>query len=89
MKYVGKSDWNTVDLAPPPLLTAIDNERLQDRQVDFISGIPCHSRSQTVERVVKDISAASFKVCGHESRHGMILQCRAYCIQHRTAHCWL
>ena len=73
--YVDMIDWTTADLTPPPLLAAIDNENLQHRQFDFISGIPCHS--QAVERAVKDISAASSTVYGHESRHGMILQCTA------------
>lgn len=75
LTYVDMIDWTTDDLTPPPLLAAIENENLQHRQFDFISGIPCHS--QAVERAIKDISAASSTVYGHESRHGMILQCTA------------
>lgn len=73
LTYVDMIDWTTADLTPPPLLAAIDNDNLQHCQFDYISGIPCHS--QAVERAVKDISAACSTVYGHESRHGMILQC--------------
>ena len=75
LTYVDMIDWTTANLTPPPLLAAIENEKLQHCQFDFIFGKPCHS--QAVERAIQDISVASSTVFGHKSRHGMILQCTA------------
>ena len=67
--------WDTADPTPPSLLTAIDNEILQHRRVDFISGIPCHILKQlSVWLKWLKYLCSSSKVYGHESRHGMILQ---------------
>ena len=85
LTYVDMIDWTTANLTPPPLLAAIENEKLQHCQFDFIFGIPCYSKA--VERAIQDISAASSTVFGHESRHGMILQCTASRIELPSVSC--
>ena len=71
--YIHMTDWTAAVVTPPPLLSSISNEDLEQFQVDSFKGIPCHS--QAVERCIKDISATTLKVFGHKSRHGMVMQC--------------
>lgn len=55
----------------PPLLCNVSNEDLVNNKRILFPDIPCHS--QSVERAVKDVSAASTRLYGHSSRHGMVL----------------
>ena len=71
--YIDMIDWTAAVITPPPLLTVIADDDLQQCQCDLFSGIPCHS--QAVERAVKTISATTTRVYGRGARHGMILQC--------------
>ena len=71
--YIHMTDWTAGVVTPPPLLSSISNEDLEQFQVDSFKGIPCHS--QAVERCIKDISATTLKVFGHKSQHGMVMQC--------------
>lgn len=70
--YIDMVDWAQCHVTSPPVLSHVSNEQLQQNQHIIMNQFPCHS--QAVERTVKDISAASAKVYGHYSRHGMILQ---------------
>lgn len=69
--YITMIDWSACIVTAPPLLSHLSDETLATGEPVILSEIPCHS--QAVERAVKDVSAASLKVCGHEARHGMVL----------------
>ena len=69
--YLDIIDWTKCDVTPPPLLSHISIEDLIYSRPIVLDQITCHS--QAVERAIKDISAASSKVYGHKSRHGLIL----------------
>ena len=82
--YMDIIDWTKCDVTPPPLLSHISNEELSCNRPIVLDQIPCHS--QAVERTVKDISAASSKVYGHKSRHGMILVAKKCRLEMKTVH---
>ena len=70
--YIDMIDWTQCTVTSPPLLSHLSNEQLTYDQPIILPHIPCHS--QAVERAIKDITAASSKVYGHQARHGMIIQ---------------
>jgi hypothetical protein len=69
--YFDMIDWDNCQITPPPLLSHVSSDDLKSCQQLLLPTFPCHS--QAVERTVKDVSAASSKVYGHKSRHGMVL----------------
>lgn len=69
--YFQMIDWARCQVTPPPLLSHLSNDELLTCQQVKLPAFPCHS--QAVERTVKDISSSCSKVCGHDSRHGMVL----------------
>ena len=54
------------------IFTHLSNDQLTYTHPILLPDVPCHS--QAVERTIKDVSAASCKVYGRKSRHGMVLQ---------------
>lgn len=70
--YVDMIDWNQSNVTSPPMLSHLSNDQLNCNQPVLVQQTPCHS--QAVERTVKDVTAASRKVYGKRSRHGMVLQ---------------
>lgn len=72
--YIHMIDWTKCRVTVPPLMVHISDQYLSCLEPVILPGIPCHS--QSVERAVQDLSSTCFKVCGHEARHGMLLQCK-------------
>lgn len=70
--YFEMIDWTQCNITAPPMLSHISDIDLRKNDPINLTQFPCHS--QAVERTIKDISAASCKVYGHNSRHGMIVQ---------------
>lgn len=84
--YYNMIDWNTSVVTPPPLANSLSAEDLlQQVEVGPISfpQIPCHT--QAVERAIKEVTRASWKVFGHSSRHGMIVSSEESRRSHKKA----
>ena len=66
-------DWSKVVVFEPALLSEISNDELfQSIQAPLnFPNFPCHS--QSVERAVKLVTEAAFKVCGADRRHNHIV----------------
>ena len=65
-------DWDQSNVTSLPMLSHLSNDQLTYTHPILLPDVPCHS--QAVERTVNDVSAASCKVYGRKSRHGMVLQ---------------
>lgn len=72
--YTDLIDWQLSHISEPPLTRNITDEDIEhhiiNRSKMTFEAFPCHT--QAVERIVKEVSDASLKVCGHEARHGYI-----------------
>lgn len=73
--YIDMIDWQTTSVTEPPLVTDMSLEELQliaetgkSGRVEFT--IPSHT--QAVERIVKEVTEASKRVCGMIERDGFI-----------------
>ena len=68
-------DWNSVDLTSPPLLQNLSEQDILNAielPLNNIYQYTCHT--QPVERIVQLVSQVlSSTVCGHDERHGQIL----------------
>lgn len=69
--YFNMIDWSNCDVTSPPLLSCLSNEDVNGDQPVLFTQFPCHS--QSVERVVKDLSECCLQVAGHDARHGTLL----------------
>jgi len=67
-------DWSKCNVCSPPMLSHLSDELINSNQPIVLPDFPCHS--QAVERAIKDITAASSTVCGHDARHGRVLLCK-------------
>lgn len=65
--HIDMIDWQSTSVTEPPLVTDISLEELSGR-VEF--RIPSHT--QAVERIVKEVTEASKRVCGLIERDGFI-----------------
>ncbi|ESN94388.1 hypothetical protein HELRODRAFT_164221 [Helobdella robusta] len=70
--FINMIDWDQRNVTSPPMLSHLSNDQLTYTHPILLPDVPCHS--QAVERTIKDVSAASCKVYGRKSRHGMVLQ---------------
>ncbi|ESN92990.1 hypothetical protein HELRODRAFT_165139 [Helobdella robusta] len=70
--FINMIDWDQSNVTSPPMLSHLSNDQLTYTHPILLPDVPCHS--QAVERTIKDVSAASCKVYGRKSCHGMVLQ---------------
>lgn len=73
--YIDLIDWQSTAVTQPPLISDFSTEELQQIVETGKSSrkeltIPAHT--QAVERIVKEVTAASKQVCGEEGRDGYI-----------------
>ena len=72
--YTHLIDWQLSHISEPPLTRTITDEDIEhhiiNRSKMTFEAFPCHI--QAVERIIKEVSDASLKVCGHEARHECI-----------------
>ncbi|CAI6353446.1 unnamed protein product [Macrosiphum euphorbiae] len=75
--YSDLISWDEIDLTTPPAMNNFSTSELADyfNQNEVpqlpILDYPCHT--QSVERIVQEVSKASKMVCGFEARDGLIL----------------
>lgn len=75
MNYIELIDWQGTKITEPPLTQQmtdedIDNHIYQKSKISF-NEFPCHT--QSVERMIKEVTEASMKVYGTEARDGFIM----------------
>lgn len=75
--YTELINWDEIDLTTPPVMNNFSTAELADYfnlnklpQLPILN-YPCHT--QSVERIVQEVSKASKMVCGFEARDGLIL----------------
>src|SRR5277367_31615 len=77
--YVDLIDWSACDVTEPPITMSLTTENFEEilagdetslQPIDSFFSLPCHS--QAVERIVKEVTAASDTVFGHATRDGFI-----------------
>ena len=74
-KYTELIDWQTTKITEPPLTMQMTDEDINnhiDQRTKISFGeFPCHT--QSVERMIKEVTIASMKVYGPEARDGFIM----------------
>ena len=72
--YIDLIDWQQSKITEPPLTRHMTEEDIASHianqsRITF-EKFPCHT--QAVERMIKEVTDASLKVCGYEARDGYI-----------------
>ena len=77
LHYKDMIDWSSINIIFPPVIRAMSNEELEKKLLSNnvctdweFCAYPCHTVA--VERLVKLVTEASLKVCGHDNRDGFI-----------------
>ena len=63
LSHIDMIDWTITVITPSPLLSSTYYDDMEQLDVNSFKGIPCHF--QAVERCIKDVSATTLKVVGH------------------------